>query len=303
MSSESAFLVESRGDVEAIERRCGELVDALASHHPPMREAIRYSLLGGGKRLRGVLTLWTHDFVGGAAREAALDGACAVECVHAYSLVHDDLPCMDDDDFRRGKPSCHARFGEATAVLTGDALLTLAFEILSTIPARHSAVGAGVALGAIAALASASGTGGLIGGQALDLEAEGREGSVVEDVERIHARKTGRLIAAAMEVGALIGGAPSEVCERIRGVGLLCGKAFQIVDDLLDLEADKETLGKTPGKDVKRDKLTYPSVAGVERSRAEAADLASRAQSELARLGGAPRRLHSAIEFIVERLA
>jgi geranylgeranyl diphosphate synthase type II len=303
MSSESEFLVESRGDVDAIERRCGELVDALASHHPLMREAIRYSLLGGGKRLRGVLTLWTHDFVGGAAREAALDGACAVECVHAYSLVHDDLPCMDDDDFRRGKPSCHARFGEATAVLTGDALLTLAFDILSTVPARHRVVGADVALGAIAALASASGTGGLIGGQALDLEAEGREGAVVGDVERIHASKTGRLIAAAMELGARIGGAPPEVCGRIREVGLLSGKAFQIVDDLLDLEADKETLGKTPGKDVKRDKLTYPSVAGVERSRSEAAELASRARSELAGLGGDPRRLHSAIEFIVERLA
>lgn len=303
MSSEIAFRAESRADVDAIERRCEELVDTLASHHPVMRDAIRYSLLGGGKRLRAVLTVWTHDFVGGGARDAALDGACAVECVHAYSLVHDDLPCMDDDDFRRGKPSCHAHFGEATAVLAGDALLTLSFEILSTIPGRHPGVGGNVALGAIAALASASGTGGLIGGQALDLEAEGREGADVGDVERIHTSKTGRLIAAAMEIGARIGGAPPSVREGVRRVGLLAGKAFQIVDDLLDLEADKETLGKTPGKDVKRNKLTYPSVAGVECARAEAGELASRARTELAGLGGDPRRLLSAIEFIVERLA
>jgi geranylgeranyl diphosphate synthase type II len=299
----SSFESLARADREAVESRCGELVDSLAFDHPVIHDAIRYTLLGGGKRLRPLLCLWSHDVVAGREREAALDAACALECVHTYSLVHDDLPCMDDDDLRRGRPSAHVRFGEANAVLTGDALLTLAFEIMTSIPVRHGSGLAGRALDAAYTLASAAGTRGLIAGQALDLEDGGDDGATQERVERIHTHKTARLIAAAMEVGAVVGGASGEARAALREAGLLAGRAFQIVDDLLDLETDEETLGKTPGKDVKEGKLTYPSVVGVERSRQDARGLVERAGEALATAGEGPgaERLRAAVAFVVER--
>jgi len=256
-------------DRGAVENRLQELVDSLASEHQGMREAMSWSLLGGGKRLRPLLCLWTHDVVGGARRHAALDVACAIECVHTYSLIHDDLPCMDDDDVRRGKPSSHKQFGEATAVLAGDGLLTLAFQILSTMPERHDTGGVEDVLEMTRVLAGAAGTGGLITGQALDLSGSARSGDL-EGVRRIHKNKTARLIAASMEVGAVAGGAGGRHRARIREAGLMAGEAFQITDDILDCEQDGETLGKTPGKDARADKLTFPSVVGVERSREEA---------------------------------
>jgi geranylgeranyl pyrophosphate synthase len=234
-----------------------------------------------------------------------MDAACAIESVHAYSLVHDDLPCMDDDDFRRGKPSSHKRYGEATAVLVGDALLTLAFQILSTIPERHGSAGVETVLEMTKVLSAAAGTGGLIAGQALDLEGSARSGDL-EGVRRIHANKTARLIAASMEMGAVAGGANAKVRDRIREAGLQAGEAFQIVDDILDCEKDKETLGKTPGKDALADKLTYPAVVGLERSREEAALLIGAARSTLA--GGeiaadrqAASKLLNLFIFLVER--
>jgi geranylgeranyl pyrophosphate synthase len=219
-----------------------------------------------------LLCLWTHDAFAGAessrTRRAALDTACAIECVHTYSLVHDDLPCMDDDDLRRGKPSVHRRYDDATAVLVGDALLTLAFDILGRLPAHGTS--AVVALDAVRVLAAAAGTGGLITGQALDLASTVSDATRgPEDlplVERIHEFKTARVFAAAMEMGAMIawdGKDPRKSRERVRRAGLLAGGAFQIVDDLLDLNADAKTLGKTPRKDVDRGKLTFPSAAGV----------------------------------------
>jgi geranylgeranyl diphosphate synthase type II len=285
-------------DRDAVEARLGALVDGLASHHEGMRDAIRYSLLGGGKRMRPLLCLWTHDALRGTSRDAALDAACAIECVHTYSLVHDDLPCMDNDDFRRGRPSSHRRFGEAVAVLTGDALLNLAYEIVATLPVRH-ALAADVSLGAASVLAHAAGTAGLISGQALDLAPPAPRDADV--VNAIHERKTARLIAASMEIGAVLAGADNAIRARVRGAGLDAGRAFQITDDILDIEGAKETLGKTPGKDVHDGKLTLPSVVGVEASRERARARMEAALTALPEASGGP--LEALIRHTVGRMS
>lgn len=279
-----------------MERRIEELVARLAHQHAGMRSAIEYSLLGGGKRVRPLLCLWSHDAFGGRRRDAALDCAVALECVHTYSLVHDDLPCMDNDDLRRGKPSSHRRFGEATAVLTGDALLSLGFEILATLGERH-APDDDFALALVRVLAEAAGTGGLITGQALDLAPPAERDLAA--VERIHEHKTGRLIAAAMEAGALLAGADTQARARVRRAGLEAGSAFQIADDLLDLVGSEDSLGKTPGKDVNGGKLTFPAAVGVERSRAEAARRIEAALAALPEAAGTP--LASLLEHFVGR--
>jgi geranylgeranyl diphosphate synthase type II len=292
---------QDRCEIEraAVERNLEDLIDALASEHDGLRDAIAYSLLGGGKRLRPILCLWTHDLVGGTRRDVATVAACAVECVHTYSLIHDDLPCMDDDDYRRGKPSSHKQFGEATAVLAGDALLTMAFQIIGTIPERREGAGVEEVLEIAKVLSSAAGTGGLITGQALDLAGSGSSGDL-EAVRRIHQNKTARLIAAAMEIGAVAGGAGRDTKDRVREAGTLAGEAFQIVDDILDCEKDRETLGKTPGKDALDDKLTYPSVVGLERARAEAVALTAAAGAALPD-GENADLLRAMIGFFVER--
>jgi len=287
-------------DRSAVETRCGELLETFAGEHDGMREAMAYSLLGGGKRLRPLLCLWTADLAGGGDRSAALDAACAIECVHTYSLVHDDLPCMDDDDMRRGKPSSHRRFDEATAVLTGDALLTLAFQVLSALNQRHPSVDADTGLTALRALCGAAGTGGLITGQALDLKPDLRGG--LEAVKRIHENKTAGLISVSMEIGAILGGGGEAVRRSVRDAGRLTGLAFQIVDDLLDLEMDEETLGKTPGKDVKTGKLTWPAAAGPDQARAEAARLLADGLEALPP-GGAKGPLGTLLRQLVERRA
>jgi geranylgeranyl diphosphate synthase type II len=294
---------KERSEVEraAVEKRCAELVRGLASEHAGMAESVSYSLLGGGKRLRPLLCLWTHDLVGGRDRDAAVDAACAIECIHTYSLIHDDLPCMDDDDYRRGKPSSHKQFGEATAVLTGDALLTLAFGIVSTIPDRHEFDRVQDIVAVTKVLALAAGTGGLITGQALDLEETGRKGNL-DTVRRIHQNKTARMISASMEVGAIMGGAGASERGQMRRCGMLAGEAFQIIDDILDLESDRETLGKTPGKDLQDGKLTYPSVVGVEEARNKAGMLIEEAKSLLPTLeeGGMLRPL---LDYLIDRVS
>jgi len=283
-------------DRTAVEKRLDELVRLMASQHAGMNEAVRYSLLGGGKRVRPLLCLWTHDALRGTARDAALDAACALECVHTYSLIHDDLPCMDNDDFRRGQPSSHRRFGEAVAVLAGDALLALAFEIMATIAGRREAT-TDRCLSATAILARAAGMAGLISGQALDMSPPADRDA--ESVGEIHMRKTGFLIAAAMEVGAVFAGAAPEVCRRVHDAGLEAGQAFQITDDVLDIEGAQETLGKTPGKDVDRGKLTLPSVVGVEAARARALDHVQAAMALMPEAAGTP--LEMLVRHIVER--
>ena len=288
-------------DRDAIEGRMRAIVDLRASHHERIGDAIRYALLGGGKRVRPLLCLWTHDVIAGVSstptRAAALDAACAIECVHTYSLVHDDLPCMDDDDLRRGRPSLHRAFDEATAVLTGDALLTLAFEILATLPASSE-----VALESVRVLSEAAGSGGLIAGQAMDLAASGATPTRadVELVERIHEKKTASLIAAAMEIGALVSTrATQETRERVRQAGVLTGSAFQIVDDLLDVQGEAGTLGKTAQKDLARGKLTYPAAAGVTGAAETARARIIAALAALPEAAGTP--LEALIQFVAQR--
>jgi geranylgeranyl diphosphate synthase type II len=301
----SAFLDTAREERCKISNRCAELIDALVQGPPLVKESISYCVMDGGKKLRAILCVWTHDFLGGVQREACLDLACAVECMHGYSLVHDDLPCMDNDDYRRGKPSCHKKFGEAAAVLAGDALLTLCFEIIATIPRRWD-IAEAVVLDAQRVIAEAGGTGGLISGQTLDLLAEemarGEKDEDMRLLQMIHKFKTARLISAAMEAGAVFAGADGRKRERIREAGLLAGQAFQVIDDILDVQMDRDTLGKTPGKDAQQGKLTYPALLGVPEAKVRAGTLIEEARALLAEIGPAPR-LGAVLDFFLSRTA
>ncbi|MCZ6766288.1 MAG: polyprenyl synthetase family protein [bacterium] len=280
-----------------VNQRLSELLDLYLGGPPRIQDAVRYVLLDGGKRLRPILCVWTHDLLDGTNDDACLDVAVAIECLHTYTLVHDDLPCMDDDDLRRGKPSCHKQFGEAIAVLTGDAVQSLCFEIVSDIERRigltprHAAAVTRI-------IARAAGTRGLIAGQTLDLYPEGKRD--LSAVSRVHRAKTAELIAAAMESGAVIADPVDDVRGRVRLAGLSAGEAFQIIDDVLDVEAEVDTLGKTPRKDLSSGKLTYPSVAGADASRARAAELVSRAKTQLEGLGDTSA-LEAILDFLIVR--
>jgi farnesyl diphosphate synthase len=267
-----------------IERELSARLPAVEAQPSRLHEAIRYSVLGGGKRVRPALVYATGAALG--IPESMLDGAaCAVELIHAYSLVHDDLPAMDNDDLRRGRPTCHKQFDEATAILVGDSLQCLAFELLADGPGLPA--DPGVRLKLVQLLAIASGTSGMAGGQALDLAAIGRKLSLAE-VEEMHVRKTGALIHACVMMGAACAPQLSQTITRAldeyaRAIGL----AFQIQDDLLDVEGDVAVIGKATGADSALDKPTYPSVAGIEPSRQRMHELHTRALSALARLDAA----------------
>ncbi|RMG22935.1 MAG: polyprenyl synthetase family protein [Armatimonadetes bacterium] len=254
-----------------IEQRLEEVLEA--GEEPLVRsleEAMRYSVLGGGKRFRPLLCLACCEAVGGAPTDA-LDPACGIELIHCFSLVHDDLPCMDDDDYRRGKPSCHKQFGEAVALLAGDALLVRGFECVA-----GAEIEAGRRVRALKALCRAIGVEGMVGGQMGDIAMEGVEADF-ETVRWIHERKTGALIAASCEIGALVGGGSEEQVAAAREYGSQVGLAFQIRDDLLDLSGTVSGMGKRPGGDLKKEKATYPGVVGVataERLMGEAVDRA-----------------------------
>jgi len=259
-----------------------------------LRDAMNHSLLGGGKRLRPALVLIAAEACGGN-ESAAMPVACALELVHTYSLIHDDLPAMDDDDLRRGRPTCHKVYGEATAILAGDAMLTYAFGLLAShAPSPEQ----GVAL--IRLLADAAGLEGMVGGQQLDLEAEGAEGLTHEDLVRIHERKTGRLIAASAAAGGIVAGADQATVEKLHEFGMVSGLAFQVTDDILDITASAEELGKSPGKDAASNKLTYPALMGLDGARAEAKSLAERAR-DLAREFSPSEKLEALAEFFVTR--
>ena len=260
-----------------------------------LHEAMRYAVLNGGKRVRATLVYATGEAVG--ADPASLDApACAVELIHAYSLVHDDLPSMDDDDLRRGKPTCHRAFGEANALLAGDALQTLAFEVLA-LGAARSARG----MEMIATLAHASGSLGMAGGQAIDLAAVGRE-LTLEALENMHRRKTGALIRASVRLGALCGEhVGDERLAELDAYADCIGLAFQVRDDILDVEADTETLGKTQGADMALDKPTYPSLLGLAAARGKAEELHERAMAELAGFDARADALRGLSAFIVNR--
>jgi geranylgeranyl pyrophosphate synthase len=231
-----------------------------------LHEAMRYSVLSGGKRLRPCLCLMVNRALGGG-EEDILPAACALEMIHAYSLIHDDLPCMDDDDLRRGKPSCHKAFDEATAVLAGDALLTLAFEVT----ARHTPDPL-LAGSLTSLLAVAAGPRGMVLGQMRDLESAGQDPDL-EKVRAIHETKTAAMISAAFAMGAASSHAPTEVCERMATAGRWIGLAFQVIDDILDIESTSEALGKTAGKDLEGDKMTYPAAVGLKAARETAREM------------------------------
>ena len=260
-----------------------------------LREAIRYSLLAPGKRLRPMLVLAAAEACGGPV-EAALPAACAVEMVHCYSLIHDDLPAMDDDDLRRGRPTCHKAFDEATAILAGDGLLTLAFEVV----ARHQRPRE-CAAGCIAILAEAAGPKGMVGGQMADLEAETRDDATLDELEAIHRRKTGALLSAALSMGATVAGAGDREKAALAEYGRNVGLAFQVVDDLLDATGDEAKMGKRVGKDSGLGKWTYPGLMGIEASRAYARELTASAIESLAVFEGRADRLRALAHQIVER--
>jgi farnesyl diphosphate synthase len=259
---------------------------------PALHEACSYALVGGGKRLRPALVRLFCE-AGGGALEAARAPALAVELVHTYSLVHDDLPCMDDDDLRRGRPTCHRVYGEAMAVLVGDTLLTEAFGLL--------AEGGPRAVDQIAVLARGSGGAGMVGGQVLDLALPGSTASA-EEVRAVHRAKTADLIAAACELGAIAAGGDAELRARARRYGLALGLGFQAVDDVLDVVGDAGTLGKTPGKDEALDRATSVAALGLEGARAEAARLAEEARVEARGLqGAAAERLLALVDLLLDR--
>ena len=263
---------------------------------PAIHRAMRYSLFAGGKRIRPLLAM--------AAAEAVADAplgiesaACALELIHTYSLIHDDLPALDNDDLRRGRPTCHKVFGEAMAILAGDALLTLAFEVL----AKLEGVSAERRVALIAELATASGTvGGMIGGQVNDIEGEGKTPTAAL-LHSIHRAKTGALLRASVRIGAIYAGASAEQLAALTSFGEHIGLAFQIVDDVLDVEQSSEALGKTAGKDAAQKKITFPAVYGLEKSRAMAEQERAAAHQALVAFDGRAARLRELADLIVRR--
>lgn len=262
-----------------------------------LHRAMRYSLLAGGKRLRPVLVLASGEAFG-AARDDLMPAACAIEMIHTYSLIHDDLPAMDNDDLRRGRPTCHRAFGEAVAILAGDALLTQAFRVLSAEAPEHDPV---KQVRVIREIATAAGTvDGMIGGQMADIENEGKRVDA-DTLEYIHRSKTGALITAPVVVGGIIAGASEDKIDGLRGFGERIGLAFQIADDILDVTATSEQLGKTPGKDLAAHKATYPSVHGIEASERRARQLVDEAIDIISGLGPSISTLAEIARFIIAR--
>ena len=263
-----------------------------------LNEAVRYSVFGGGKRVRPVLV-----YAGGEAfnaEPAALDGcACAVEMIHTYSLIHDDLPAMDDDDLRRGRLTCHKAYNDATAILAGDALQALAFQVLAQDPGIT--VPAGQRLRMIDTLAQAAGPGGMTGGQAIDLEAENRKLGLAE-LQNMHSRKTGALIRASVELGALCSGTVDvQQFQNVSRYADCIGLAFQIHDDVLDIESDTETLGKPQGSDLERNKSTYPNLLGLEGAKRAAHDMLEQALEHLSGFDEKADMLRQIALYIVNR--
>lgn len=267
---------------------------------PPQRlhEAMRYSLFAGGKRIRPILCMSAARAVDPAA-PAIEDAACTLELIHTYSLIHDDLPALDNDDLRRGRPTCHKVYGEATAILAGDALLTLAFQVLARVE-----IPAGKRAALVDELATASGTvRGMIGGQMHDIEGEGLE-PTAELLESIHRAKTGALLRASVRMGAVCAGATDSQYDSLSRFGEHIGLAFQIVDDVLDVEQSSEALGKTAGKDAAQGKITFPAVYGLARSKQMAEEELERAEASLEPLGDASAHwLRSLARLIVRRTA
>jgi geranylgeranyl diphosphate synthase type II len=286
-----------RTQQELIDRHLDRLVPAETVPPETIHRAMRYSLFAGGKRIRPILFLEAARSVIGDDLPGAPDAACTLEFIHTYSLIHDDLPALDNDDYRRGKLTNHKVFGEAMAILAGDSLLTLAFEILPKL--EHPVAEQRVRM--IAELATASGTvGGMIGGQVADIEGE-RKPPTAELLETIHRAKTGALLRASVRMGAIYAGASDQQVEALSCYGEHIGLAFQIVDDILDVEESSAALGKTAGKDAAQGKITFPAVYGLDRSHQMAAVECDRAHQVLEPFGDRAQRLREIASHIVQR--
>ncbi len=307
MSSENTFLSRLNAvaaDTETLlDRVLGpDPIDGERSRPGRLMAAIRYASLGGGKRFRPFLVVESAALFGVERARALMTGA-ALECVHCYSLVHDDLPAMDNDDLRRGRPTAHKAFDDATAILAGDSLLTLAFDLLSR-PETHPS--AEVRIKLVMALARASGLGGMVGGQILDLAAEGRFNDVpkpktLSEVETLQAMKTGALIRFGAVAGAILGQADDARLKALDRYGAAVGQAFQIADDLLDIEGDAATVGKQTGKDAAAGKATIVGVLGIAKSKERLRSLVDEASSALAMFGERADVLKAAAKFVAER--
>ncbi|NES99052.1 MAG: polyprenyl synthetase family protein [Sphaerospermopsis sp. SIO1G2] len=279
---------------------CDQALDQSISVVYPEKiyEAMRYSLLAGGKRVRPILCLATSEMIGGTI-DMAMPTACAVEMIHTMSLIHDDLPAMDNDDYRRGKLTNHKVYGEDIAILAGDGLLALAFEFVATqtpenvLPQRTLQV--------IARLGKALGAAGLVGGQVVDLECEGKTDTSLETLNFIHNHKTAALLEACVVCGGIIAGASPEDVQKLTRYSQNIGLAFQIIDDILDITSTQEQLGKTAGKDLTAQKVTYPSLWGIEESRTKAKQLVDEACAELASFGAKAIPLQAIAHFIINR--
>jgi geranylgeranyl pyrophosphate synthase len=291
-----AYLAAARVLVDA---RLELLVPADTCEPRAVHAAMRWSLFAGGKRLRPALVLAAGEAFGARA-ERLTQTACAFELIHTYSLVHDDLPAMDDDELRRGRPTCHIKFGEATAILAGDALQALAFQII----AEDTELDARVRVRLVAELARAAGTpAGMIAGQAYDLSAESREDVTAAELDSIHRHKTGALIVAAARAGALVAEASEREIERVSNYAAALGLLFQITDDLLDVTATAEALGKTPGKDARAQKATYPALHGLEAANERARAVYTQALDALTQIEKPTPLLRSIARLILERRA
>jgi geranylgeranyl diphosphate synthase, type II len=290
-----SYLAESKKLVDGcLEQLLQPEDEAPATIH----KAMRYSVFAGGKRVRPILVLSSGESLGGD-REVLLHLGAAVEMMHTYSLIHDDLPALDNDDLRRGNPTCHKVFGEAMAILAGDSLMTRCYQVLAELPKIQDSVKIRI----ISEIAAATGTiNGMIGGQVVDLESEGKPISS-EILEYIHHSKTGALLTACVRCGALAAGAKPEELQSLSDFGGKIGLVFQIVDDILDITSSSEMLGKTAGKDEKVKKATYPALYGIEASRKMALDLASSALKNIENFGEQANALRSLAQFIVSRTA
>ena len=290
-----AYLKERRQMVDlALER----FLPSEDTPPPSVHRAMRYSVLAGGKRLRPILVIAGAELVG-AQPSRVIPTACALEMIHTYSLIHDDLPAMDDDDYRRGRLTNHKMFGDAIAILAGDALLTLAFQLVAQ-NAALTGVDARVVCDVVAEIAVAAGTLGMVGGQVVDIESEGKT-LTPEALEYIHIHKTAALLRASLSVGARLGGADVAALAAVGDAGQSLGLAFQIIDDILDVEGSLATLGKTAGSDERKQKVTYPALHGIEASRREARRLIERTKSRLAVFGARSAPVCALADFVVER--
>lgn len=278
-----------------VDRALNRFLPKASTKPSTIHKAMRYSLFAGGKRLRPILCLAAAEACGGLTN-SAIPLACAVECIHTYSLIHDDLPSMDNDDFRRGRPTCHKVFGEAIAVLAGDALLTIAFEI-----ATHAEAWPRYDLRAILReLAVAAGSQRLIAGQVADLEGQGKKINRPQ-LRYIHENKTSALLRTSIRLGAMSANATPTQLDAVSDFGFALGLAFQVIDDILDVTQTSEKLGKSAGKDAAAQKATYPSVLGLEKSRAEAGRLTRQAHDALKSLGNRAETLHALANYLLER--